>query len=183
MRKLLAHGTINPSYLTTIVEQYPGVDSAALFANMREHGLNPRQVLRLFLNSPFHPRDILAALATKVSPAVLYGLVRDGHSLDGYMLRSGYRPVDRTQTAEEPLLMLNPADIRTRPAARQVSGAFVAHDWRSRSPLEQNCLNAASVRAVWQHRCRGRAFEHRMRSTNRGWFTSFPQWSGSCSEV
>ncbi|KAJ3289644.1 hypothetical protein HDU79_003880 [Rhizoclosmatium sp. JEL0117] len=74
LKQLISHGLVLPSFLDTLLAQFPDVDAERLIYLMKKYKLHPRQLLQLLVNSKYHPRDILMALSGKVDTGKLYEL-------------------------------------------------------------------------------------------------------------
>ncbi|KAG5458684.1 MAG: hypothetical protein BJ554DRAFT_1046 [Olpidium bornovanus] len=124
LRQLLAHGAILPSFIDTLLDQHKDIDRAQLRENMARHDVQPRQFLRLLLNSQFRPEDLLSAVAAKNRADLLFNLIRQGGNVNGYMRDVGYRPVD-PQYAAKTAVVLNARDYHAFDASSSapVSGA------------------------------------------------------------
>ncbi|KAJ3153099.1 hypothetical protein HDU89_000727 [Geranomyces variabilis] len=92
LRNLISHGLVAPTFLQTLLDQFETVDSAALVDNMKKKELSPTQILRLLVNTPFHPRDIFTALASKQSDA-LFDMVKRGAPITDMMVQLGFKPM------------------------------------------------------------------------------------------
>ncbi|KNC98818.1 uncharacterized protein SPPG_05795 [Spizellomyces punctatus DAOM BR117] len=114
LRNLISHGLILPTFLDTLLEQYKSVDTAQLAENMKNHEIASRQILRLIVNTNFHPRDILTAMASKKDADTLYNMIRSGVPITNYMLKLGYRPIDESATEESKAIFLNLHDFFPR---------------------------------------------------------------------
>ena len=93
LRRFLGQGLILPSFLDTLLKEYKEIDSQQLYKNMKKYDLSPRQILKIFLNSPFHPKDILEALVSKKNAPVLYSLISNGNPITALMVKLGYQLV------------------------------------------------------------------------------------------
>ncbi|KAI8802770.1 WD40-repeat-containing domain protein [Cladochytrium replicatum] len=107
IRNYISHGLLQPSFLVTLLDQFPEVDANQLFQNIQKFRLPARHILRLIVNNNFHPRDILLALSTKKNPHIIYGLVESGASITQYMVQQGYRPADMYSDANAIYLSAN----------------------------------------------------------------------------
>ncbi|KAI8839287.1 WD40-repeat-containing domain protein [Chytridium lagenaria] len=76
LKQLISHGLVLPSFLDTLVEQYKSIDSTQLHQNMRKYNIDPRQILRLIVNTKFHPKDLLLALSKKGDADFLYNSIQ-----------------------------------------------------------------------------------------------------------
>ncbi|KAJ3072138.1 Target of rapamycin complex subunit lst8 [Podochytrium sp. JEL0797] len=94
LKQLITHGLVLPSFLDTLLAQFKGIEAETLFYNMKKYKLHPQQLLRLLVNSKFHPRDILMALATKTHGAKLYSNALSGNPIHPIMIQLGFKPYD-----------------------------------------------------------------------------------------
>ncbi|KAI9007366.1 WD40-repeat-containing domain protein [Gaertneriomyces semiglobifer] len=114
LRTLISHGLIKTSVLDTLLNQYRGVDAEQLLENMKQNNTKPREILRLIVNSKFHPRDILTAMATKRDADALYNLIASGTPIATYMQNLGFRPIDEGSPEETKAVFLDSRDFLAR---------------------------------------------------------------------
>ncbi|KAI8823149.1 WD40-repeat-containing domain protein [Fimicolochytrium jonesii] len=99
LHSLIKHGLVAPSFLKTLVEQFPSVDPAVLESNMKRKEIPPQTLLRLLLRTPYHPRDIFTALASTHADA-LFDMIRQGKPIDEALAGMGFKKLDqKTLTA------------------------------------------------------------------------------------
>ncbi|KAJ3191737.1 TOR complex subunit lst8 [Irineochytrium annulatum] len=96
LKQLISHGLVLPSFLETLITQFsPEVNGSQLKVNMKKFELQPKQILRLIVNSKFHPRDILSALSGKPADAEhLYNAINSkskGNPITNLMLKQGFK--------------------------------------------------------------------------------------------
>ncbi|KAJ3209277.1 hypothetical protein HDU67_006292 [Dinochytrium kinnereticum] len=104
LKQLISHGLVLPSFLDTLVDQYKAIDATQLHQNMKKFGIDPRQILRLIVNTKFHPKDLLIALAKKGDADYLYNSIQTGTPITSFMLKHGYRVMadeDREDARQE----------------------------------------------------------------------------------
>ncbi|KAI8904591.1 hypothetical protein DFJ77DRAFT_244630 [Powellomyces hirtus] len=93
LRNLISHGLVAPTFLQTLLDQFETVDSTQLTDNMKRKDIAPPQILRLLVNTPFHPRDIFTALASKHSDA-LFDMIKRGMPITDVMIKLGFKPLN-----------------------------------------------------------------------------------------
>ncbi|KAI9344003.1 WD40-repeat-containing domain protein [Obelidium mucronatum] len=103
LKQLISHGLVLPSFLDTLLAQFKGVDAEKLFYNMKKYKMHPQQLLRLLVNSKFHPRDILTALSSKNDSAKLFTNALTGNPIGPIMSKMGYKPYDENSDDGSPL--------------------------------------------------------------------------------
>ncbi|KAJ3321475.1 hypothetical protein HDV06_004144 [Boothiomyces sp. JEL0866] len=91
LKKLIAHGTVQPGTLMDIANQYDDVNTKQLEANIKKFNAFPQQILRLIANSRFAPKDLLTALSSKNQANILYSLINQNASITSYMLKLGFK--------------------------------------------------------------------------------------------
>ncbi|KAJ3275010.1 hypothetical protein HDV01_001516 [Terramyces sp. JEL0728] len=91
LKKLIAHGTVQPSTLMDIASQYEDINMKQLESNIKKFNAFPQQILRLIANSRFAPKDLLAALSSKNQANILYTLINQNASITSYMIKLGYK--------------------------------------------------------------------------------------------
>ncbi|KAI9364468.1 hypothetical protein DFJ73DRAFT_419615 [Zopfochytrium polystomum] len=111
LKQMISHGLVLPSFLDTLLEQYTSVDAALLAHNMKKFDLHPRQVLRLIVNSKFHPKDILSLLASRHNTEVVYSTILGGGQITSLMLNSGFRMISEDDKDERRGIFLNYRDF------------------------------------------------------------------------
>ncbi|KAJ3101507.1 Transducin (beta)-like 3 [Phlyctochytrium planicorne] len=101
LKQLISHGLVLPSFLDTLVDQYKTIDATQLDQNMKKFNILPRQILRLIVNTKFHPKDILNALSKRTDAEFLFGQIQTGAPITSYMLNHGYRVMSDDEKGEE----------------------------------------------------------------------------------
>ncbi|KAI9094644.1 WD40-repeat-containing domain protein [Phlyctochytrium arcticum] len=156
LRNLISHGLVLPTVLDTMLESYPEVNTDKLAENMLKSDITARDVLRLFVNSPFHPRDILAAISAAKDGDGLWAAIKAGAPISQYMLKMGFKNLDELAPGDQKSIFLDFKDFFPRvPGARRararLPGApgpdteYDFYDWSSED--EESYLLEEEMRA------------------------------------
>ncbi|KAI8908947.1 WD40-repeat-containing domain protein [Gorgonomyces haynaldii] len=101
LQRLIAHGLLLPRALMTMVQQYPDIDIAQLYLNMKKYNTTAKQIQRLVANNArYNPRDIFHALSSKEHS--------NGNPISSLMNKLGYGMVS---SSEQVTIYLNADDI------------------------------------------------------------------------
>ncbi|KAJ3410356.1 hypothetical protein HDV05_003859 [Chytridiales sp. JEL 0842] len=124
LKQLVSHGLVLPSFLETLLDQYKSIDSSQLHQNLKKYNVHPRQILRLIMNTKFHPKDIIGALSQKRNVDSLFSAVITGQSITQHMVNHGYTALDNASNESKTLYL----DLRDIQALSKVDQA---HDPRT----------------------------------------------------
>ncbi|KAJ3109986.1 hypothetical protein HK100_003194 [Physocladia obscura] len=105
LKQLISHGLVLPSFLDTLLGQFTGIDADRLFYNMKKFKLHPTQLLRLLVNSKFHPKDILASLSSKKEAAKLFANAQMGTPISNLMIKMGHKPLTKSEAEQSEIFL------------------------------------------------------------------------------
>eukprot|EP00741_Cyanophora_paradoxa_P024745 tig00000293_g23889.t1 len=111
--RMIAHGSLAPQYLAGVLARAHGVSVAKLYANMREAGVGPHQVLRAAMSGGgYRPADILRELAAERPERArpLFTRIAAGLPISPEMLARGYIEDTSARAEEAAVVQLSEED-------------------------------------------------------------------------
>ena len=110
IKKVLAHGTVAPSYLANLVTEFPDIDAAVLFQKMQEFNVKPNALLRMIASAKYHPKDLLSALTSATNGESLFRCMTMGFPLTPVMDSLGFSKLESAQD-DQSIIFLHQSDV------------------------------------------------------------------------
>ncbi|RKP03845.1 hypothetical protein CXG81DRAFT_23538 [Caulochytrium protostelioides] len=100
LHAFLMQADVPAAVLNAFIDECPSIRDAADFvAQLRTHDLSTKDVLRLFVHAPYHPRDTLAAIqealaSHRTQDVQFLAAIRARVPITAFMHQKGFRPIE-----------------------------------------------------------------------------------------
>jgi hypothetical protein len=93
LRKLASHGSVQSSYVESILMNYPEVEGDKLIPNLQTFAVEPMPLLNMMLLQDFNPKDVFKVLSDRSEFENVYKAIMQGNPIDRYMVKKGISKV------------------------------------------------------------------------------------------
>jgi hypothetical protein len=97
LRKLASHGSVQSSYVESILMNYPDVEGDKLIPNLQTFSVEPMPLLNMMLLQDFNPKDVFKVLSDRSEFENVYKAIMQGNPIDRYMNKKGYSKVSNAK--------------------------------------------------------------------------------------